>query len=110
MKNKVDIDKFDFEPYINEALKSYGFLFPETDEQMELCEATMDIIPLPPELQSPSFVFEDCERTPASPKLKKLVRNVENESNWAIAAREGKNIPADVLEQMKRDKEAAKKK
>lgn len=29
--------------------------------------------------------------------------------NWAIAARDGKDIPSDILEKMKQDKEEAKK-
>lgn len=109
MKKKIDIDKFDFEAYIGEALKSHGFLFPENDVQMDIYERSMGTNPLPEELESPSFVF-DSKKACQTPIIKiNLSRDAQGERNWAIAAREGKDIPGDIWEQMKRDKEEAKK-
>jgi hypothetical protein len=36
--------------------------------------------------------------------------NKSAESNWAIAARDGKDIPSDILERMKKDKDYARSK
>lgn len=110
MKKKIDIDRFDFDMYINDTLKSYGFLFPENDEQMKIYEQTMESVTLPSELESPSFVFDMDKMNYVTPKISRPVQNIENERNWAIAARDGKDIPADIWEQMKRDKEASKNK
>ena len=104
MTKKIKIQDADFEAYLENALKSHGYLFPTTDEQMSVFEENIDYIPLPKELGSPDFVFEDKKQT-----LKKRViaiDNSEGERNWALAAREGK----DMLAKMKRDKEEAKKK
>ena len=45
----------DFEAYLENALKSHGYLFPTTDEQMSVFEENIDYIPLPKELESPDF-------------------------------------------------------
>ena len=108
MTKKIKIQDSDFEAYFENALRSHGYLFPTTDEQMSVFEESIDYIPLPKELESPDFVFEDKKQT-----LKKRViaiDNSEGERNWALAAREGKDIPEDMLAKMKRDKEEAKKK
>jgi hypothetical protein len=110
MKKKIAIDRIDFEAYANNALKSYGFLFPDTDEQMDVFEETMESITLPSELESPSFVFDAKSPTAVTPRMRISVRNDVSENNWAVAARDGKNIPDGIWAQMKRDKEEAKKK
>lgn len=110
MKRKIDIDKFDFEAYTSNALKAYGFLFPDNDDQMSIYEQSMGTNSLPAELENPLFVL-GSRKPSCAPKIKiDLLRNDENEGAWAIAAREGKDIPNNIWEQMKRDKEAAKKK
>lgn len=108
MKKKVGIQEVDFEVYLNNALKSHGYLFPETDEQISIFEENMDQVPIPEDLNSPDFVFKSKRRI-----IKKnpvVFDNSEGEKNWAIAARDGKDIPSDILEKMKKDKEEAKKK
>lgn len=108
MKKIINLQEIDFELYFDNALKSYGYLFPETDEQMSIFEENMEKISLPKELDSPNFVFDSERRV----FIKKEVAfdNSEGDNNWAIAAREGKAIPSDILEKMKKDKEEAKKK
>lgn len=108
MKKKVGIQEVDFEVYLDNALKSHGYLFPETDEQISIFEEDMDQMPIPEDLNSPDFVFKSTRRiTKKSPVV---FDNSEGEKNWAIAARDGKDIPNDILEKMKKDKEEAKKK
>ena len=42
MKKRINIQEADFELYLDNALKSYGYLFPETDEQMTVFEENME--------------------------------------------------------------------
>ena len=110
MKKEINIQKIDFETYLENALKSHGYLFPETDEQMAVFESTMGYTPIPDELSSTDLVFK-IERKQKSYKTKKVsVLNAEDEKKWAIAAREGKDISPEVLKQMKKDREAARAK
>lgn len=108
MKKRINIQEADFELYLDNALKSYGYLFPETDEQMTVFEENMETISIPEELESPDFVFEGKKRV-FTPTIIPI-NNSEGENNWALAARDGKEIPSDILEKMKKDKEEARKK
>ncbi len=108
MKEKINIHDIDFESYLENALKSNGYLFPETDEQMDIFEEQMENIPFPKELNSPDFVFSDKRRI--FMKTEKFIDNIEGEKNWAIAARDGKEISNDIFAKMKKDKEEARKK
>ncbi|MCE5223130.1 hypothetical protein LLG10_02925 [bacterium] len=108
MENKLKIYDEDFEDYLENALKSYGYLFPTTDDQMSCCEESLEEFPLPEEFESPGFVFANKGKR----KLEKkyiVPDNPEAERNWALAAREGKDIPEDILSKMKKDKAEAKK-
>lgn len=108
MIKKININDIDFEAYLDNALKSYGYLFPLTDEQMSVFEENMENIPLPENLESAKCIFEGKKRK--MPPVTVIINNTEGERNWAIAAREGKEIPEDILAKMKKDKEEAKKK
>lgn len=107
MKKKINIQEVDFEVYLDNALKSHGYLFPETDEQILAFEKNMDQIPIPEYLNSPDFVFKSKRRIIKKNSI--IFDNSEGEKNWAIAARDGKDIPSDIIEKMKQDKEEAKK-
>lgn len=107
MNTKINIQEVDFEVYLDNALKSYGYLFPETDEQMSKYEEDIDQISLPDDLNSPDLIFKSKRRT--IKKKTMVYSNSESEKNWAIAARDGKEIPSDILEKMKNDKKEAKK-
>lgn len=106
MKKVIDMHDAEFERYVNSGLKSLGYIFPETDEQMAIFEKKVGNHPLPEEFQSPEFVFKN-ERKSLSFSIKHEV-NESAERNWAIAARDGKDIPHDILAKMKRDKENAR--
>ena len=45
------------EAYIKDLLKSTGYLFPETDEQMSIYEANVTLRELPEKFRTPEFVF-----------------------------------------------------
>lgn len=103
MKNIID--DINFEESIQNSLKSYGYLFPDSDEQMEICEEEIDIIDLPEKFSTPNFVFNGDKVKKPTP-VKQLDNNAD-ERNWAIAARDGENLPQSILDKMKRDKENA---
>lgn len=108
MENKVNIHDEKFENYLINALKSHGYLFPTTDDQMFCCEKNLENHTLPEEFESPDFVFAQ------KGKRKFLNKNIfttnsKAERNWSLAARDGKDIPEEILLKMKKDKEAAKK-
>ncbi len=44
MKKKINID---FEVFLDNALRSHGYLFPETDTQMEVYERSVELKELP---------------------------------------------------------------
>jgi len=96
-----------FEKNLSNVLKQYGYLFPETDFQMEVLERNLEKIPLPKEFDSPDFVFVGNRKQMCTNKVS--IDNVEGEKNWAIAARDGKEISSEMWAKMKKDKENARK-
>jgi len=108
MKKVTDMHDAEFEHYVNKGLKSLGYAFPETDEQMSVFEKRIGTHSLPEEFQSPDFVFNNERKAPIISFQKQI--NETAEKNWAIAARDGKDIPDDILAKMKTDRENARKK
>jgi hypothetical protein len=102
----MESENMDFEKYLSNALKQYGYLFPEADSQMAALEKNLENVPLPEEFENPEFVFNG-KKSKHNPNI--VIDNSEYENNWAIAAREGKIISDDVWTQMKADKEKARK-
>jgi len=100
-------DNMNFEQQLNSVLRQYGYLFPETDYQVAVLEKNLDDVPLPQEFASPDFVFNGNRKTFKTTKI--AINNTEGETNWAIAARDGKEIPDDMWIEMKKDKENARK-
>jgi hypothetical protein len=107
MKNKIGINEVDFDSYLDNALKSHGYLFPETDDQMTVFEQNIEYVPLPKRFESPDFVFTGKRSVYEQKRI--VFDNSEGERNWAIAARGGKEIPDEILAKMKKDKEEAQK-
>jgi len=106
MKKVTDMHDAEFEHYVSKGLKSLGYAFPETDEQMTAFEKRIGTNSLPEEFQSPEFVFKNERKIPSF-----SINNDVNETaekNWAIAARDGKDIPNDILAKMKTDRENAR--
>ena len=107
MKGNNKTNKIDFEQFLNESLKSHGFLFPETDEQMDKFLANVEDVDLPEELKDPMSIFSSHKKTIqfSIPSFD----DSEAESTWAIAARGGNEITKDVEEQMRKDREEAER-
>jgi len=104
----MDTENMDFERKLNIALKQYGYLFPETDSQIAVLEKNLVDVPLPEEFETSDFVFSGKQRRHTSTVIP--FNNSEGENNWAIAARDGKEIPDNIRAKMKADKEDARKK
>ena len=107
MKEMFNREFPDFEGQVAETLKSLGYLFPETDEQMEIFESTVELKEVPEEFTSSSFVYLSKKKT--GNILSVQHANTEGERNWAIAARDGGKIPEDIRQKMRKDKETARK-
>jgi hypothetical protein len=104
----MEVENMNFEKYLSNALKQYGYLFPETDSQMAVLEKHLENVPLPKEFETPDFVFTGTckKRNPTT----LTVDNSEGEKNWVIAARDGKDIPDEMRKEMQLEKEEARKK
>lgn len=91
------------EEIIQYALKSGGFLFPTTNNEVdnyELIFGSTDVI-LPEELQEPDFLFNNSG--------KKLI-NDESRETIAMAARDGIHaIPEHIQKRMKQEREIARR-
>lgn len=107
--NRNDAGNDRFEENLDWSLKVHGFVFPESDNEVEeFRQKTMGKInPLPHELQDPRAVFKR-KSTPAVRRFE-IQRSNEFVENLAMAAREGKAIPADVLQRMEEDRQRSKK-
>lgn len=93
------------EEMIQKALRTGGFIFPQTPEEVEDFEKQIgntDII-LPEQLQNLDFMNADKNTVNSNSS------EVVESSNFAMAAREGSEIPEDILEKMKFDRAAFKR-
>lgn len=92
------------EKIIEQALKTGGFLFPETIDEVKEFEriyGTTEII-LPPGLEEPTFL--DSKKVNVSKEKKVATTN----ENFALAAREGSNkLPDQIINRMSEDRKKA---
>ena len=103
-KNTGNTNEAKQEKLIQKAFRKGGFLFPETPEEVAEFEkrfGNTDII-LPDELREPTFLTSK-RSTSAKKKLS------EKSENLAMAAREGSQLPDEVLKKMKEDRDKAKR-
>mgnify|MGYP000862248542 FL=1 len=105
MKKKLKTHDIDFETFLENALKSHGYMFPETDEQLAVFEENMECRAVPEELDLPDLEYKSGNEGKYYCKKSTPEIDPENEKNWAIAAREGKDLTREVLDQMKRDRD-----
>jgi len=102
MKNaKCNSKEIHQEKMINKALRTGGFIFPETIDEVKEFEriyGKTDVI-LPAELQEPDFLYSKSKEK-GHPK----VANLDSE-NLAMAARKGINqLPEEIISKMKKDR------
>lgn len=93
------------EKMIEKALRTGGFIFPETIDEVKEFEriyGTTDVI-LPAELQEPNFLYTQAR------KIGKAKVATLHPENLAMAAREGSNhqLPDDIKKRMAEDRKKA---
>lgn len=109
--NKLSKDLDVFELELGSALKSSGHLFPTTDRQMEQFLENAETVPAPLKYQTPDFIFK--EEFISVEQIKGATATVVDYSGtpmYALAARNGKNLPQHILDKMKEDKKKTSKK
>ncbi len=97
------------EKALYEALKRYGYIFPETEDELKHFEESISKMKLnfPDKFNDPLKILEVG-------KIEKIEGYItfsdeEIEENLAQAAREGSEIPDEVLKQMEIDRQKAEK-
>lgn len=92
------------------ALKKYGYIFPESEEELKLSEENISKMDfeIPVKLNDPLKILK-------AGRIEKISEfnsfyDAELEENLAQAARDGSNIPDEVWEQMEKDRKKAENK
>jgi hypothetical protein len=96
----------DFEDSLEKSLKSLGYLFPTTEDEVESFEENNMIEKTPQSYCSASELLEKGKLSSAVNTIKCLNLNSSVE-NLAIAARNGAVISDDILKKMKSDRDRA---
>ncbi len=102
-KDNSNLNDTQQEKLIQKTLRTGGFLFPETPEEVVEFEkqfGNTDIL-LPEELRDPTFL---------NSKREKIIKKspIAIKGNLAMAARDGSKLPDELLEEMKKHRERAK--
>jgi hypothetical protein len=111
-KEKLSEDFAALELQVYEAFLARGWIIPQTEGDVSKTEATTaaeDHEELPDELRDPNTILRRA--LDARPKVMALTPVVnETRELLARAAREGKDIPPDIEERMRRDRKMAERK
>lgn len=107
MKQINDLNAFEAE--LRTALKSTGHLFPTTDEEVEYFMVHAPKVKVPEKYRNTDFLLNE-DFIPLEKIQGKTIDITHTEQEWALAARNGKEIPQYILDRMHEDKEKAKKK
>jgi hypothetical protein len=102
-----DLDAFELE--VASALRATGHLFPKTDREMDCFLEHAERVSLPEKYRTPDFLFAE-ESTPVERTKTKTIDFSGTAQNWAMAARNGKDLPQSILDKMKEDKKNSQKK
>jgi len=105
MSDKNETLKNDFEDSFEKSLKSLGYLFPTTEDEVEAFEKNNKIEEVPDNYSSASNLLSKSKQTSISRKLDLKTNN--SIENLARAARKGSDIPEDILKKMKSDRDEA---
>ncbi len=105
MADKRDTLKNDFEDSFEKSLKSLGYLFPSTEDEVKAFEKKNKIEEVPDNYSNASMLISKSKQT----IIRKIVNIDANKSseNLARVARKGINIPEDILKKMKLDRDDA---
>ena len=107
-KEIKDLDAFEAE--LGSVLRSTGHLFPTTDREIEYFLEHTEMETLPEKYQSPDFILNEESGVPVTKGINKVVDFAGTAQSWALAARNGKDLPKSILDKMKEDKKNSQKK
>ena len=105
MTDKNDTLKNDFEDSFEKSLKSLGYLFPSTEDEVEAFEKNNRTEEVPENYWDASELVSKTRKTSISKKLD--IKTNKSSENLARAARKGNDIPEDILKKMKSDRDEA---
>ena len=103
MTKSLNINDNDFENFLRKSLKSNGYLFPTTDDEVDNFESSNDIEKAPDKFNNMSELLKKGRIE----RVKPIVQNTSGKTidNLAMAARKGEGISKEILEQMKKDRD-----
>ncbi len=103
MTDKNNTLKNDFEDSFKKSLKSLGYLFPTSEDEVDSFEINNKIEEVPENYLNASELLSKSKKTSINKKTQLEVN--KSTENLARAARKGENIPADILKKMKSDRD-----
>jgi hypothetical protein len=109
-KNYNNEDFSEIDEAFDKAMRTFGYLFPETEDELESLKAKIanNNIELPKELDNPYDILKRGKITTIS------AFNISDDStieeNMAMAAREGKILSEDIINRMNQDRKEAEDK
>lgn len=108
--DKLIMDLDVFEAKLGSALRSTGHLFPTTDKEMDYFLEHAESETVPEKYQTPDFILQEDAKAPVKAVHINHVDYTGTAYNWALAARNGKDLPQSILDKMREDKKKSQKK
>lgn len=105
MTDKKNTLKNDFEDSFKKSLKSLGYLFPTSEDEVDSFEKNNKIEEVPANYLSASELLSKPKQTSINKKAQLGVN--KSTENLAMAARKGGNISEEILKKMKSDRDKA---
>ena len=109
MEKKIkDLDVF--EAKLGSALRLTGHLLPTTDREMVYFLEHAESETVPEKYQTPDFILQEETSAPVNKVHINTVDFTGTAQSWALAARNGKDLPQSIVDKMKEDKKNSQKK
>lgn len=105
MTDKKNIFENDFEDSFEKSLKSLGYLFPSTENEVDLFEGNNNLEEIPEKYFNPIDLLSKSKYH--LPNTKLIIDFDNSVDNLARAARNGSEIPYDIINKMKSDRDKA---
>ena len=106
MTKKTNNPNNDFEQSLKKSLKSLGYMFPTTDDQVDFFERTNVLEKMPETFPGSDEIINRTKVISIIPKQNESGNPVIE--NLARAARKGNSIPANILKKMQEDRDKAR--
>ncbi len=81
-------EDLDFEDRLSDALKSHGYLFPETDKQMDKFEKSMEMLPVPEGLETPDLNYKSGDKVKLGEEQTMILNEKIRRESKAFASQE----------------------